>query len=584
MIKKRTITWTVGKKLYASFGVLLVLLMVMAGLSLIEMERMNRSTKEITEVWMKRSVTAAQISYQIERIIGLDKSLLMEREDAKLAALDAEVLEQMKATVADLGQYRETLRATKADDEQREMLDHLEEAVNAYGTIHQQFEQFGRTVNIVHGAGNRVSEVNTLLINADRAFTEMKTNVDELLKLGIDGGLAKADQAAQMTKGVRLTLSLSGVIAVLISLGLAGMITRNISQPVRAVSTALRKAAEGDLNQKGLTVKNKDELGELVNSLNAMIARTRSLMGDIQQTSFRVADNAKQILLSSEQASELSGTVNQAMQEITAGSLNQQTSSEESARAMEEMAGGVQRIAEASSEVSEYSNTAVEEARAGGRQLEQVKNSVTGIQDAVVKAGDQINLLKVHSQTIGQMVDLIQSISAETNLLALNAAIEAARAGEHGRGFAVVAGEVRKLAEQSNASADKITELVQHVTADTEKSVQLMKTGLSEVSAGMKAVVGAGNAFERIIRSSVDVADRIQEVAASAEQMSASSEEVSATLADMNNLAHTATGHARAIATSSDGQLTSIQAIAGSAGTLSQTAEELSELASRFKL
>jgi len=584
MGKRRYLTWTVGNKLYASFGTLLLLLIAMAGISLVEMEKMNRSNREITEVWMLRSVTASQISYQIEHMIGLDKSLLMEREDAKLGSLDTEVLEQMETTLAHLKKYRETLQESKADDQQRAMLANLEAAVNDYGKIHEQFKMFGKTVNIVHGAGNRVSEVNTLLINADRAFASMKTNIDELLDMGITGGLAKADEAARVTRDVRLTLYISGLITILISLGLAGAITRNISLPVRAVSAALRQAAEGDLSQKGLRVKNKDELGELVNSLNGMIARTRALMGDIQQTSFRVADHAKQILSSSEQASQLAESVNDTMQEITVGSQNQQTSSEESARAMDEMAGGVQRIAQASSEVSEYSNIAVEEARAGGMQLEQVKRSVDGIQEAVVKAGNQINLLKVHSQSIGQMVDLIQAISAETNLLALNAAIEAARAGEHGRGFAVVAGEVRKLAEQSNTSADKIIELVQRVAGDTDKSVQLMNAGLSEVSAGMSAVVGAGEAFARIIRSSEEVAGRIQEVAASAEEMSASSEQVSATLADMNNTAHQSAGQARTIADSSEGQLASIQAIAGSAGTLNETAQEMSELASRFKL
>src|SRR5659263_201899 len=90
-------------------------------------------------------------------------------------------------------------------------------------------------------------------------------------------------------------------------------------------------------------------------------------------------------------------------------------------------------------------------------------NKIKDIQNSVNKSALVIKNLDSNSEKIGEIVGVITNIADQTNLLALNAAIEAARAGEHGRGFAVVANEVKKLAEESRISANKITELIKDI-------------------------------------------------------------------------------------------------------------------------
>src|SRR5579872_7104163 len=106
--------------------------------------------------------------------------------------------------------------------------------------------------------------------------------------------------------------------------------------------------------------------------------------------------------------------------------------------------------------------------------------------------------LDAASRRIGEILTLIEEIADQTNLLALNAAIEAARAGEHGRGFAVVAEEVRKLADESAAAAEQVTDTLQHLREQVEKVSRTMEEGVGKVQ-GIEAVSqGAARGLEEI--------------------------------------------------------------------------------------
>lgn len=155
-----------------------------------------------------------------------------------------------------------------------------------------------------------------------------------------------------------------------------------------------------------MEVKNKDEIGELVTSLNGMTRHMRGLIRKIQDSSSVVASASKQMLSGSEQASHIAKVVAGTIQEVAAGSENQLRSSADTARAMEEMSQGVLRLAETSSEVAEYSTGAAKEAHAGGMAIEQTITRMSSIHEAVGKAGEQIDLLKLRSQDIVQMVGL----------------------------------------------------------------------------------------------------------------------------------------------------------------------------------
>ncbi|WP_374703467.1 methyl-accepting chemotaxis protein [Bacillus sp. Marseille-P3661] len=246
------------------------------------------------------------------------------------------------------------------------------------------------------------------------------------------------------------------------------------------------------------------------------------------------------------------------------------------------MAIGIQRVAESANIVAEQSQTTVSEARQGEKAIEAAVNQMDLINISVKKLASTISLLGEKSQQIDEILKVITTISDQTNLLALNAAIEAARAGEHGKGFAVVADEVRKLAEQSQASAKKITELIREIQTDTDQTLEAMKVGTKDVESGLTLVHNTGATFKNILAASEKVAAQIEEMSSVAEQISASTEQVTASVEEMAIIAATNANGTHVISVSADEQVKSLKEITLVSDALKSMAVELEQLISKF--
>ncbi|SDB99355.1 methyl-accepting chemotaxis protein [Paenibacillus sp. UNCCL117] len=271
-------------------------------------------------------------------------------------------------------------------------------------------------------------------------------------------------------------------------------------------------------------------------------------------------------------------SIMESMQSMAAATEEQAQNSNDSARAMEEMTIGVQRVAESSGMVTEASMGMVREAEKGSATIHHAVDQLDSLQDTTRQVAQALERLEQQSMQIGEIATIISGIASQTNLLALNAAIEAARAGEHGTGFAVVATEVRKLAEQSEASAGQIGELIEEVQRATSSVVEIMKTGTSEVEAGHQAVGEAGEVFRLIVEEARGVCDQIQEISASAQQMSAGTEEVSASLNEMARLSGNNAQGARQVLASSQHQLQAMESVSEATEGLRQLARELEKI------
>lgn len=388
---------------------------------------------------------------------------------------------------------------------------------------------------------------------------------------------------ADKQSSIVVKTSIIGSIIVLAFILIVVFVVRITLRPITRLSQLSIKVAEGDLSVEA-PVKNKDEVGVLSANFNTMIGNIRHLIHNVQQTSDKVTHSSKALAASADQTSSATEEITRAIQEVAQGSETQLQSAVESQIAMEEMTVGIQRIAEYSSLLSEHAHEVAQKAETGNQVVQQSVQEMQGIHTSVSDTVNVLKELEERSHEIEEIVGIISNIAGQTNLLALNASIEAARVGEQGRGFAVVAQEVRKLAELSGQSSERISGMLSEISSYVNRASTAMNASMNQVVQGSASVQQAGAAFGEIVTSLQSVNEQVHEVSASAEQMSAGSEQVAASLDELARIGRSASGHSQSVAASSEEQMASMQEIASSAAMLQSMADDLEKEVRKFKL
>jgi methyl-accepting chemotaxis protein len=245
-------------------------------------------------------------------------------------------------------------------------------------------------------------------------------------------------------------------------------------------------------------------LGNVADAVNLMLENIGDLVKAVQQSANRVATSAVEIQASAEQ--------------LATGAGQQSAEIVNTTSAVQEMAANIESVsgnAQAASEATARARAAADE---GAQAVQAVILGMERISQNVQAGAKKIKRLGERSMEISSIVNVINQISAQTDMLALNAAIEAARAGEHGRGFTVVAEEVRKLAERAASATKEIEKLVASIQAETNESVTTMEQQTVQVNEGSATVSAAGSALVRIREASVQSAELVNEISLAAKQ------------------------------------------------------------------
>lgn len=430
-----------------------------------------------------------------------------------------------------------------------------------------------QTVEAYNVYNNELKPVRSEIMNTLVSIKELnKESTAQLNEIN------KKDAAASKRNLILLLLAsliVCGTVSVLLS--------RMITSPLGQLKTLMQDAQNGDLSVKGNYVS-KDEIGVLTTGFNDMISSLRDIIAKIGLHSEMLSTSSEELLASSAQTSEASSHIAEEIQEVADGSNVQFNSARECTRAMDEVAAGIQRVAQSAADVSGIAQHTTGQALLGSDKIKLVSGQLDSILLTSQASAAVIKKLDMHSQEIGNIVDIIKGISGQINLLALNASIEAARAGEHGRGFAVVAQEVRKLAEQSNHSSEQISTIITEIQASTAEAVQMMDKESSEINHGLQGMLEAKHSFEEIVGSIQEVNQQLEEVSAASEQISASSQEVSASLQVTEGIAGSSFSKTKSVAAASEEQMATMEEVGEAVKALAVMAEELQELSSRFRI
>ena len=184
-------------------------------------------------------------------------------------------------------------------------------------------------------------------------------------------------------------------------------------------------------------------------------------------------------------------------------------------------------------DVTKEANT---ESEMGLQVVATTRQAVASLADEIAEAGTVIGTLAEHTQSIGSILEVIRSISEQTNLLALNAAIEAARAGEQGRGFAVVADEVRTLARRSAEATEEIQQTINRLQGESNRAVTAMQSGQERAHQVVSEAHAAEQALGRIARHIEQLNDMNIQIATATEEQSSVVGEINRNVDEINNL------------------------------------------------
>ncbi|MEK3874021.1 MULTISPECIES: methyl-accepting chemotaxis protein [unclassified Paenibacillus] len=380
----------------------------------------------------------------------------------------------------------------------------------------------------------------------------------------------------------------TSMIVLAISLVVAGIVLffviRLITRPIEQLNHSARRVSEGYLNED-VVVKRKDEIGQLAENYNGMLASLRTMVQEMSETASQLAASSEELTAGTEQNAKAVEHVVELVQEASGDAESQAASSAESAKTMEEMSMGIRKIAEASSTIVQSSSQTVSDVQNGSEKVAQVGLQMEEIRRSTRESAELMQQMSELSAFVAEMSGSISDIAGQTNLLALNAAIEAARAGEEGRGFAVVAGEVRKLAEQSRVTADRIQQHIGEMNELTGKAYQMIKQDVNaNVDRGMSVTEEAQQAFREIERSTQRISEQIHEVSAITEQMSASADEIANPVEQIAATSAKSLESFQGVTAATEEQLASMEEISSASEGLARMAADVNAQIERFKL
>ena len=355
----------------------------------------------------------------------------------------------------------------------------------------------------------------------------------------------------------RNLIILNAVVMIIAVIVFSYFIGRSVLLPTRLAANMMKDISqgEGDLTRT-LNEEGNDEISKLSHSFNLFVSKMRESLVHVSQSANDVNEHAHTV--------DDSTKTSQSFIEL------QNDSSTQVAAAMEQMTHQIHDVSSNAEAAEQAANDAAHNASTGKHVVAETINAIETLSANIETVSRVTEDLANESQNIGSVLDVIRSISEQTNLLALNAAIEAARAGEHGRGFAVVADEVRTLASRTGQSTDEIQSMISKLQEGTRAAVDAVKASQTLSVSTVEQASSANNSLNEIERLVSVITEMNSQIARATEQQTQAADEVNLRINDLSQSTEQSLDNTKQLNSASD--------------KLKQSSTELSSIVNRFKL